>query len=29
MPHLNKAGKIEIIQNCINADQIAKELTPS
>ena len=27
MPHLNKAGKMEIIQNCINADLIAKELT--
>ena len=24
MPHLNKAGKMEIIQNCINADLIAK-----
>ena len=29
MPHLNKAGKMEIIQNCINAELIAKELTPS
>ena len=29
MPHLNKAGKMEIIQNRINADLIAKELTPS
>ena len=29
MPHLNKAGKMEIIQNFINADLIAKELTPS
>ena len=29
MPHLNKAGKMEIIQNCINADLIAKELRSS
>ena len=29
MPHLNKAMNQEIIQNFINADLIARELTPS
>ena len=29
MPHLNKAGNLEIIQNFFNADLIARELTPS
>ena len=29
MPHLNKVGNLEIIQNSINADLIAKELAPS
>ena len=29
MPHLNKAGNQEIIQNFINADLIAKELRSS
>ena len=29
MTHLNKAGNLEIIQNSINTDLIAKELAPS